>query len=86
MEPFLSTICEICGKPTFLCVCVIDSLQKCRGKSENGVVYTNISVSTMTVCFNFNNEINLKVVNFKGRKLSIIVSAFSSAWSKFFTR
>jgi TATA-box binding protein (TBP) (component of TFIID and TFIIIB) len=63
MEPFLSTICEICEKPTFLCVCVIDSLQKCHGKSENGVVYTNISVSTMTVCFNFNNEINLKVLN-----------------------
>jgi TATA-box binding protein (TBP) (component of TFIID and TFIIIB) len=65
MDLFLSTTCDICNQPTFICQCinVVDSLKMCCGKCENGVVYTNISVSTMTVCFNFNNEINLKVLN-----------------------
>jgi TATA-box binding protein (TBP) (component of TFIID and TFIIIB) len=38
-----------------------------KGKTDtiNEVVYTDISISTMTVCFNFNQFINLKLLNEK---------------------
>ena len=58
--------CFICGKPTFLCNCDpcwknFDTVlsENCKGKEENGVKYTDINISTMTVCFNFNEYIDL---------------------------
>jgi TATA-box binding protein (TBP) (component of TFIID and TFIIIB) len=61
-----STICKICGNPTFLCQCDSSwqSFEKvlsedCKGKEINNVKYTDINVSTMTVCFNFNQHIDL---------------------------
>lgn len=58
--------CFICGKPTFLCTCDpcwknFDSTLNngCKGKEENGVKYTDINISTMTVCFNFNEHVDL---------------------------
>jgi hypothetical protein len=66
----VETTCSLCNNPTFLCNC--DSawskfdgiLSKCCGQqdSDNGVVYTDINISTMTICFNFNQMINLKVL------------------------
>jgi TATA-box binding protein (TBP) (component of TFIID and TFIIIB) len=65
-------VCELCKNPTFLCKCDttwknFDNLLKneCTGKSENGVVYTDISISTITVCFNFNQYIDLKLLKEK---------------------
>ena len=62
-------LCETCKGPTFLCQCesnwsnFIDLLKdNCSGRSENGVVYTSINVSTMTICFNFNQFINLRLL------------------------
>jgi len=59
--------CNLCKNPTFLCHCdtswkSFDSLQN-LGKTENDIVYTNLSISTMTVCFNFNQYIDLKCLN-----------------------
>ena len=63
----VSTTCQICKNPTFLCKCdntwekFDDTLsKKCKGKTENEVVYTDINISTMTICFNFNQHIDLK--------------------------
>jgi len=65
-------VCELCKNPTFLCKCDntwkdFDNLLKneCTGKSENGVIYTDISISTITVCFNFNQYIDLKLLKEK---------------------
>jgi TATA-box binding protein (TBP) (component of TFIID and TFIIIB) len=62
-----TVICNICKNPTFLCKCdntwdKFDTLltEKCKGKTENDVVYTDINISTMTICFNFNQHIDLK--------------------------
>ena len=61
--------CILCKNPTFICHCdtswnAFDTLQT-LGKTDhvNRVVYTPLSVSTMTVCFNFNQFVNLKVLN-----------------------
>ena len=35
----------------------------CLGKTESDVVYTSLNISTMTLCFNFNQQINLKLLN-----------------------
>ena len=56
-----STICKFCKCPTFLCVCVTDK-NNLIGKTELGVHYTSISISTMTICFNFNQFIDLKLL------------------------
>ena len=60
--------CNLCKDPTFLCECdcswkEFDSL-KGLGKTDslNGVVYSDLSISTMTVCFNFNQYVNLKIL------------------------
>ncbi len=62
-------LCETCKGPTFLCQCESnwsnfnDLLNdNCSGRNENGVVYTSINVSTMTICFNFNQFINLRLL------------------------
>ena len=64
-----STNCSICENPTFMCKCdsswqFFDKIlsDNCKGKQENNVKYTDISISTMTVCFNFNQYINLKLL------------------------
>ena len=61
--------CSLCKNPTFICVCEsswkdFEELQH-RGKSDSlsGVLYTDINISTMTVCFNFNQFVNLKILN-----------------------
>jgi len=65
-------LCDSCKSPTFMCQCdetwesFNDILLKdCCGKSENGVVYTSINVSTMTICFNFNQFVNLRLLKEK---------------------
>ena len=67
----ISTTCNICKNPTFICTCdkswyLFDTLLKtnCVGKTDivNDVKYTDINISTMTVCFNFNQPINLKLL------------------------
>ena len=61
-------ICDICSKPTCICTCDIswstfDTLiAKCRGVKNENIVYTDLSISTMTVCFNFNQPIDLKLL------------------------
>jgi len=62
-------LCESCKKPTFICECEgvfknFDNLlsSNCRGETKNGTVYTSINISTMTVCFNFNQFINLPLL------------------------
>ena len=54
-------LCSRCKKYTFMCICEEFT---CSGKIDvlNGVKYTSISISTMTVCFNFNQEINLPLL------------------------
>jgi len=61
--------CESCGCSTLLCACDIklDTFNillknNCSGNTVNGVVYTRISISTMTICFNFNQFINLQLL------------------------
>ena len=65
-------ICEICKNPTFLCKCDntwknFDILLKneCTGKSGKDVKFSDISISTITVCFNFNQYIDLKLLKEK---------------------
>jgi TATA-box binding protein (TBP) (component of TFIID and TFIIIB) len=62
-------LCETCKNPTFICKCDVhwntfnDVLsQSCSGKNEHGVVYSSLNISTMTVCFNFNQFINLRLL------------------------
>jgi TATA-box binding protein (TBP) (component of TFIID and TFIIIB) len=62
-------LCKICDHPTFICKCDsnwknFDVLIKdvCCGKIENDVVYTPLSISTMTICFKFNQFVNLQLL------------------------
>lgn len=62
-------LCEICKNPTFKCECETENLSfddilktNCYGDSQNGVVYTPINISTMTICFNFNQHIELSIL------------------------
>lgn len=63
-----SVICNLCNNPTFLCQCdntwkMFDCLHN-LGKvdNENGVSYSDLSISTMTICFNFNQSIDLDLL------------------------
>ena len=60
-----NVICKMCSCPTFLCAC--EEKNECNGKIDilNGVNYTSISISTMTICFNFNQFIDLKLLKEK---------------------
>ena len=66
----ISTICEICKIPTFLCKCssswnTFDTIiGNCKGirDLENQVVYTDLNISTMTTCFTINQPINLQLL------------------------
>jgi TATA-box binding protein (TBP) (component of TFIID and TFIIIB) len=72
METFedCKLMCGVCGCPKFICDCQNNSINyfdklltvNCSGKRENGVDYTSLSISTMTVCFNFNQPIDLKLL------------------------
>ena len=62
-------LCEICKNPTFKCGCETDNLSfddilktNCYGDTQNGVIYTPINISTMTICFNFNQFIDLAIL------------------------
>ena len=61
-------LCQHCKNPTFICDCETTRssfdqlLSPCTGQIKNGVVYTPISISTMTICFNFNQFINLQLL------------------------
>jgi TATA-box binding protein (TBP) (component of TFIID and TFIIIB) len=70
----METMCTLCQNPTFLCKCEsfwadFDKtlVENCMGKTDihNGVKYSDISISTMTICFNFNQSINLKLLKEK---------------------
>ena len=70
----VSTMCGICENPNILCNCdnswhLFDDYlkDKCTGKQDftNNVKYTDISISTMTTCFSFNQFINLKLLKEK---------------------
>ena len=70
----IETTCCLCQNPTFLCTCesfwadfdktLIDN---CTGKEDivKNVKYTDINISTMTICFNFNQHINLNLLKEK---------------------
>ncbi len=60
--------CEVCQKPTFICTCDrswedFKKLEK-LGKVDNtnGVSYTDLSISTITVNFNFNQFIEIDLL------------------------
>jgi len=70
----VETTCGICKNHTFLCNCdsTWSSFDKnltdnCTGKEDhvNNVIYSDISISTMTICFNFNQMINLTLLKEK---------------------
>jgi TATA-box binding protein (TBP) (component of TFIID and TFIIIB) len=65
-EDYVSINCEKCGNPSVFCNCdskldVFDTILKdnCLGSIKNNVKYTDLGISTMTVCFNFNLQIDL---------------------------
>ena len=68
----VNTVCGICENPTFMCKCDVswnhfDQIlnTSCLGKMDNILNYTNLNISTMTICFNFNQPINLKLLKEK---------------------
>jgi TATA-box binding protein (TBP) (component of TFIID and TFIIIB) len=71
-DQMVNTMCEICNNPTFICKCdttwsYFDKIlnTSCLGKTENNVVYTSLNISTMTLCFKFNQSINLQLLKQK---------------------
>jgi len=62
-------ICDICANPTFMCNCDLswnyfdnDLQNNCVGKQIGDVIYTSLVISTMTICFNFSQSINLQLL------------------------
>jgi TATA-box binding protein (TBP) (component of TFIID and TFIIIB) len=61
--------CQVCQKPTFICTCDHSwddfKLLKGLGKidSDSGVSYTDLSISTITVNFNFNQFIDIDLLH-----------------------
>ena len=55
--------CEICDKPTFICTCdkSWEDFKRLKGlgKREKEIFYTDLSISTITVNFNFNQAIDI---------------------------
>jgi TATA-box binding protein (TBP) (component of TFIID and TFIIIB) len=61
--------CEHCCKINFLCECEktwknFEGILKrdCQGQTNEMVKYTSVNISTMTVCFTFNQHINLQLL------------------------
>lgn len=74
--------CGICKNPTFICKCdsswvsFYETLKNgCSAKNdpENNFQSTDLSISTMTVCFQYNQHINLDNVNETLTKWGILV-------------
>ena len=64
-----SLLCETCKNPTFCCDCEstwknFDTIlhKDCGGGTQNDVIFSPINISTMTICFNFNQFINLQLL------------------------
>ena len=73
--------CKICDSTEKICSCYSDYLlfdkiisSECNGSTDtkNNVKYSTISISTMTVCFNFNQSIVLDQFKEKLNKFNII--------------
>jgi len=71
-DQMVNTMCNICTNPTFLCKCdtswsYFDKIlnTSCLGKTEKDVVYSSLNISTMTLCFKFNQSINLQLLKEK---------------------
>ena len=73
--------CKICDSTEKICSCYSDYLlfdkiisNECNGSTDtkNNVKYSTISISTMTVCFNFNQSIVLDQLKEKLNKFNII--------------
>ena len=69
MDEYLETVCGTCKCPKFICVCdnsweYFDKLfeNSCLGKTVSDTSFTDLNISTMTVCFNFNQTIDLKLL------------------------
>lgn len=72
-------MCHICNSPNVICTC--DPTWKdfyptlsteCEGQTTDSVKYSSISVSTITVCFNFNQVVDLPQLKEKmGHKIMI---------------
>jgi TATA-box binding protein (TBP) (component of TFIID and TFIIIB) len=60
-----TVICKKCNCPTFMCLCEDENSLEGKLDTLNGVNYTSISISTMTVCFNFNQFIDLNLLKEK---------------------
>lgn len=66
----INLTCDVCNNPKFICKCETHSwlyFDKiisggCQGKTEDNVKWTSLNISTMTICFNFNQIINLKLL------------------------
>ena len=66
----VSTMCNICKCPCFMCCCdsswelFFDKIiaTTCQGRTVDETSYTSLNVSTMTVCFNFNQSLNLTLL------------------------
>ena len=65
----VNTKCVICNNPTFMCKCdnswnYFDIIlrNECVGNTDSLVTYNSLNISTMTICFNFNQQINLKLL------------------------
>jgi len=75
--------CKVCQNPTFLCQCSREwsDFEKLKGLGfENEKIkYTDLSISTMTVCFNFDQAINLRLLH---TQLSNLVDTKYSPGSK----
>lgn len=86
-----TVVCEICENPTFICKCDVSWASfnhllstQCLGKTDllNEVKYTSLSVSTMTICFNFNQDLNLELLNEKIPKSITVIYKPGSKKSK----
>ena len=62
-------LCEGCHNPTFCCDCestwkTFNTIlsKNCGGGIVSDVIYSPINISTMTICFNFNQPINLQLL------------------------
>ena len=59
-------VCSICDKHTFQCTCDTswnyfdNKINECSGRTVNDTQYTSLNVNTMTICFNFNQFIDLR--------------------------
>jgi TATA-box binding protein (TBP) (component of TFIID and TFIIIB) len=66
----INLTCDVCNNPQFICKCetyswlYFDKIinNSCKGKIENDIKWTTLNISTMTICFNFTQVINLTLL------------------------